>query len=81
MVFEFELATCPGPRTLFLVEMRLERHQRNAYDAWMLWLTWWMFRPKYWRDWLWDYESSDDGTWRVWKVRFLGFEFCWQRRR
>ncbi len=78
-----EILTNPGQKTLFLAEMRIEKAGRvSAYKPWWgLWLSWWLYKPKYWREWLWEYEVVRDGGWFTWRVRLLGFEINWQRKR
>ena len=34
-----------------------------------------------WEDWLYCWEVVNEGGWHTWRVRLLGFEINWQRRR
>jgi len=76
-----ELLTKPGPKTLFLAEFRVEREANVTPVWWGLWLSWWLYRPKFWRSMLWGWERTDTEGWSTWQVRLLGFEINWQRRK
>ncbi len=77
-----EILTNPGWKTLFLAEVRIERSEYVTMKNWWgLWLSWWLHKPKYWREWLWEWEVVRDGGWFTWQVRLLGFEITWQRKR
>lgn len=76
-----DLMTNPGPKTLFLAELRIEKEANITPTWWGLWLTWWICKPKFWRDFFWEWEHTNLEGWHTWKVQFLGFEINWQRRK
>jgi hypothetical protein len=82
MNLEFVVGTSPGSKTWLITELRLEFGQIDTGKTWAgLWLTYWVFKPKFWREWLWEFEKTNESRWRVFKVRFLGLEITLQHRR
>lgn len=78
MIVSLEIRTNPGPIALFVAEVRFEKSRVIPPKWWGLWLSWWLYKPKYWREWLWAWEVVREGSWRTWQVRLLGFEINWQ---
>ena len=79
MNFEFRARTNPGDVALFVAEVRMEIGRLYGTRRWAgLWLTYWVYRPKFWRDWLWHLEGDNEGSWRTFQVRLLGFEVTLQ---
>lgn len=83
MLIAVELCTDPGPNSLFVAELRIEKcpihNPRHAW--WAIWLGWWLYPLREWRSWLytWDYYTSD--KWRTLLIRVCGFEINLQLRR
>lgn len=75
-----ELQTNPGRKILFLAELRIEKNIQVTAKWWGLWLGWWLYKPKHWREWLWEWRIVRDGGWFTVEVRLLGFTFDWQRK-
>lgn len=83
MLISVEISTNPGPYALFVVEARIEKGMiRNPRHAWWgIWLGWWFFPFREWREWLWAWEYTDDKYWHTLLVRVAGFELNLQLRR
>ncbi len=81
MIFTLEVATNPGPRAWFVTEVRVESTApyQPRHPWWGLWLGWWLYPLRDWREWLWTWEHSREGRWHIFLVRVAGFEFNWQR--
>lgn len=80
MLFEGEIFTNPGPNAKFFAEARIEKNERVwSFNGWWgLWLTFWLYPRRRWREWLWGYENSLEIGNRVFQVRLCGFEITWQ---
>jgi len=76
MLVAVEISTNPGPRALFVTELRIEKgaviNPRSMW--WGLWLGWWLFPLREWREWLWAFEYTNEGRWRTLMGRVVGFE-------
>jgi len=83
MLIAAEISTNPGPNTLFVAELRIESCQiHNSRHAWWgLWLAWWLYKPREWRDWLYGWEYSNGEKWHTVLIRVCGFEINLQLRR
>lgn len=80
MHIKAEITVNPSPKTVFLTELRIERWKHPAPGWWSLWLSFWVFKPKWWRDMLWDFTWVKNNNWVQREIRLLGFEITWQRR-
>lgn len=82
MKIEAEITTKPGEKTLLVIELRIERDESiNPYLGWWgLWFTFWLFKPRHWREMGWKLTWNDEERWRTCAVRLLGFEITWQRK-
>lgn len=76
MKFEFEVTPNPGTNAKFVTEVRFEKNAPvwGSEDWWGLWLTFWLYPRRLWREWLWGYENSVEDRCRVLKARLCGFE-------
>ncbi len=75
-----EIEANPGWTTLFVAEIRFEKSETINKGWWGFWISWWLYKPAYWRIWLWSWENFHDEDWHTWEARLLGFEINWQRR-
>lgn len=82
-----EVEVNPGPKALFVAEVKVEKNANITPKWWGLCLGWWLYRGMFisrcpqWRHWLYGWEREVEGGWRTWQARLLGFEINWQRRR
>ena len=82
MKIEAEIQTMPGEKTLLVVELRIEKDEVPVIHRgwWGIWLTFWLFKPRYWREMLWQWTWNSEERWRIRAIRLLGFEITWQRK-
>ncbi len=84
MIITVEIMVNPGPKALFVAEVKLEKSatlRSNVSNWWGFWLSWWLYRGRWKHYWLYGWENSDSGGWRTRQARLLGFEINWQCRR
>jgi len=76
VLLSIEISTNPGPHALFVTELRIEKgaavNPRSMW--WGIWLGWWLFPLRDWREWLFEQEYINEGQWHTLMVRLLGFE-------
>lgn len=85
MLLSIEIATNPGPRALFVAELRIEKKASiNLRHAWWgIWLGWWLFPVRDWREWLFAWEYTNDKRWHTLMCRVVGFELnlqLWRKK-
>lgn len=82
MRIEAEIRTMPGEKTLLVTELRIEKDEptNSLLSWWGLWLTFWLFKPRYWREMGWELTWNEEERWRTRAIRLLGFEITWQRK-
>lgn len=79
MLIELRLETTPGEKTLFLTEAIFQYGEILSHSPYKsLWLTWWIYRPKFWKEMLWNFKNQTEDGWRVFTVELLGFELTYQ---
>ena len=80
MKFAFEVLTNPGDNAKFLAEMRIEKNEKvwGPDGWWGLWLTFWLYPGRRWREWLWGHTNEPEKDSHVWQVRLCGCEITWQ---
>lgn len=81
MIVTAEIAVNPGPKALFVAEVKVEKNANVSSKWWGLWFGWWLYRLEFWQEWLWQWETINESGYRWWQVRIFGFEIVWQRRR
>lgn len=81
MIISAEIEVNPGVNALFVAEVKVEKNQNMTPNWWGLWLAWWLYPARRWRDWLWGWEVVRDAGWFTWQMRLLGFEINWQLRK
>ena len=76
-----EFETNPGPNAMLVVGINFTKREDVYMDPywWGVYFHFWLFRRKLWREWFFDYENSDEGSWKTFKIMILGFEFLWER--
>lgn len=82
MIIEAEIRTMPGEKTLLLAELRIEKDEFTGSRKgwWGFWVSFWLYKPRYWREMAWGLTWNSEERWRTRAVRLLGFEITWQRK-
>jgi hypothetical protein len=81
MIITAEIKVNPGENALFVAEVKVEKNSNVTPNWWGLWLAWWLYPMRRWREWLWGWEVVCEGGWFTWHASLLGFEINWQKRR
>jgi len=59
-----EISTRPGAKTLLVAELKIEKAESVSqwHGWWGLWFTFWLYKPRYWREMLWAVELEHRGV-------------------
>ncbi len=81
MIITAEFTPNPGPNARFVTGINFAKKKEIYMDRywWDVSFSFWLYTWETRKKWFFDYENSNDGSWKTRKLMICGFEFLWQR--
>ena len=81
MIIKLESTMNPGPNARFVIGVDFTKRDEVYQDRywWGVYLHFWLLTWQKRKKWFFDYENSDEGSWKTFKIMLCGFEFIWER--
>ena len=80
-MIKFESTWNPSDNARFVIGVDFVKRNEVYLDPhwWGVYFHFWLYTWKYWRQWAFHYENSDEGGWKTFSIMICGFEFVWER--